>query len=570
MEDLEALLNGNSNNNNNTLGRGSRQRQQNERRIVNNERNVSDNNNRITSNNQTKTSSNLGQMSTALLLADLDDFLPVSRVDCIKPLLDEEKNNKNQEKPSEVIVQKPKEKKISKIELSDCLACSGCITSAESILVNQQSIDQFLEIINNNKQVQNVYENLIISLSTQSVASIASFYNISSIRECFEYLSYFFKQHFGAIAVFDISLLSRTITQIEMCEEFIEKFNKNNENQKKNTNLPLFVSTCPGWICYAEKTHGEILPYISTVKSPQQIMGMLVKKFTSFKNIFHVSVMPCFDKKLEASRPDFQKDEKIDMVLTSSEIVELLKRELSIESGKDLKEKLCKCKVDNILEFKKDNNNKEDRMDESLDNEIPILDWIDPNSELNGSGGYCEVVFRYAAKKLFQQDYYQKPLKFETKRNSDYKELILINPENQQVLLKFIIANGFRNIQNLVRRLKNADYHFVEIMACPIGCLNGGGQTSVDKLLKDEYITPKQHLERTENLYKQDLQFFFNCKANSSTQDSLYWASQFKETDWYKLIYNEWLKGDVGSKGAKEVFHTQYHEITSSKTALNW
>lgn len=83
-----------------------------------------------------------------------------------------------------------------------------------------------------------------------------------------------------------------------------------------------------GWVCYAEKTHGNfIIPYISTTKSPQQIMGSLVKEWAGRKfggrSIYHVAVMPCYDKKLEASREDFFNGETqsrdVDCVITASE-----------------------------------------------------------------------------------------------------------------------------------------------------------------------------------------------------------------------------------------------------------
>jgi len=108
--------------------------------------------------------------------------------------------------------------------------------------------------------------------------------------------------------------------------------------------LPMLASSCPGWICYAEKTHPAVLPYVSTVKSPQQVMGVLVKQFlgpeigVAPKDIFHVTVMPCFDKKLEASRLDFfHQDEasdsespqgfnEVDLVLTSVEVHNLIEQ----------------------------------------------------------------------------------------------------------------------------------------------------------------------------------------------------------------------------------------------------
>lgn len=83
-------------------------------------------------------------------------------------------------------------------------------------------------------------------------------------------------------------------------------------------------ATFLGWVCYAEKTHGSyILPYISSTKSPQQIMGSLIKQWVGLnKSIYHVTVMPCYDKKLEAARDDFRHEESntrdVDCVITAS------------------------------------------------------------------------------------------------------------------------------------------------------------------------------------------------------------------------------------------------------------
>jgi iron only hydrogenase large subunit-like protein len=100
-----------------------------------------------------------------------------------------------------------------------------------------------------------------------------------------------------------------------MKNEFLERFRNHRQH------LPLLTSECPGWICYAEKTQGEyIIPYISRVKSPQQILGSLVKRNKS-QNIYHLSVQPCYDKKLEASRQDFYDEQRqqydIDCVIST-------------------------------------------------------------------------------------------------------------------------------------------------------------------------------------------------------------------------------------------------------------
>lgn len=138
----------------------------------------------------------------------------------------------------------------------------------------------------------------------------------------------FFKNYFSAEFVFDTTF-SREFSLIESEREFVERF-KQNQLGSSDAKLPILTSSCPGWICYAEKTHGSfILPYISRVKSPQQIMGSLVKDYLC-KNVFditpdkiyHVTIMPCFDKKLESSRKDFfnefHQSKDVDCVLSTS------------------------------------------------------------------------------------------------------------------------------------------------------------------------------------------------------------------------------------------------------------
>ena len=98
--------------------------------------------------------------------------------------------------------------------------------------------------------------------------------------------------------------------------------------------LPIFTSSCPGWICFAEKTHPEVLQFISSTKSPQQIIGTIIKTILlsgekdEEYSIFHVSVQPCFDKKLEASRLDFYHEaeecKEVDLVLSTTELFEML------------------------------------------------------------------------------------------------------------------------------------------------------------------------------------------------------------------------------------------------------
>lgn len=158
-------------------------------------------------------------------------------------------------------------------------------------------------------------------------------YNLD-LDTCTKKLCGFFKNYFSAEFVFDTTF-SREFSLIESEKEFVERF-KLNQQGSSDAKLPILTSSCPGWICYAEKTHGSfILPYISRVKSPQQIMGSLVKDYLC-KNVFditpdkiyHVTIMPCFDKKLESSRKDFfnefHQSKDVDCVLSTSIYLRLI------------------------------------------------------------------------------------------------------------------------------------------------------------------------------------------------------------------------------------------------------
>lgn len=235
-------------------------------------------------------------------------------------------------------------------------------------------------------------------------------------------------------------------------------------------------SVCPGFVCYAEKTHGQlIVPLLSRVKSAQQVMGILVKRFLQERgldatNAYHTTVMPCYDKKLEATRNGSDLDKEVDLVLTPIEIEVMLNNE-----NVNISEVIPR-KLDSITE--------------------------EPNGRQlvshlgSGSGGYTENVFRFIASKLFTQYYKSdQQLNYKTVRNKDFIELTL-EDESGSKLLSFAIVNGFRNIQTIVQRIKrkSSHYHYVEVMACPSGCLNGGAQLRPHS--KGEPI-----LEKVETLY---------------------------------------------------------------------
>ncbi|KAF5901860.1 cytosolic Fe-S cluster assembly factor NARFL isoform X1, partial [Clarias magur] len=410
----------------------------------------------------------------------------------------------------------------AKITLNDCLACSGCITSAESILITQQSHEELYRILRLNKQRNRSQQKLVVvSLSPQSRASLATRYSLSS-SEVARRLTKFFK-NLGVHYVFDTAF-SRTFSLLESQKEFLRRFSRKDEDKKA---LPMLSSACPGWICYAEKTHGDfILPYISTTRSPQQMMGSLVKSFFASQqgvepqNIYHVTVMPCYDKKLEASRPDFYFKEaetrEVDCVITSGEVLKML--EVEGVSLSDVEPAPLDAMFSNVC-----------------------------SEELlchagSGSGGYLHHVYTHAAKQLFGVEVEE--LTYKTLKNKDFQEVIL--EKDGEVLLRFASTYGFRNIQNLVQKLKRgkSPYHFVEVMACPSGCLNGGGQL---KPVGDQ--SNKELLQQVEEAYR--------AEQPSAPQEDQRVAE----------LYHTWLNS-VGEEKARELLHTQYNAVEKSTNGL--
>ncbi|XP_064477966.1 cytosolic Fe-S cluster assembly factor narfl-like [Ornithodoros turicata] len=397
------------------------------------------------------------RFSGVLQIADLNDFITPSQ-ECIKPVKTEKKQNKTaaikigEDGTYTQVDEFGEEAKLEKAEitLSDCLACSGCITTAETVLITQQSTAELRNVLKANKDLApDERKTIVVSVAPQAWASFAAKYEIS-YQEASERLTGYLMS-LGVDYVLDTTF-SREFTLLEVLKEFLER-------HREQKGLPLLTSVCPGFVCYAEKTHGDfLLPYLNRVKSPQQVMGTLVKGYLTTKQgrapdqMYHVTVMPCYDKKLEASREDFYDEvhgtRDVDCVITPVEVETMLREDnLHLNS-------VAPHPLDFPFSWT------EDRRDE-------------------GSGGYCEYVFVEAAKQLFGVTL-TKPLQYKTLRNQDLKEVVL--EKEGKVVLRFAVANGFRNIQNIVQKLKRnkCPYDFVEIMACPAGCINGGAQLRPD------------------------------------------------------------------------------------------
>ncbi|VDM37681.1 unnamed protein product [Toxocara canis] len=326
------------------------------------------------------------------------------------------------------------------VSLNDCLACNGCITSAETILIREQSTPKLLEGFA-------VCSLRIVTVSPQSVCSIAVKHHLSvelTARRIARRL-----KRLGATYVLDSSF-ARYLTLALSYDEFMQRRHQQ----------PILTSSCPGFVCYAEKTNGDLLvPHISRVRSPQAIMGALVKDYlarltsTTPEQIFHATVMPCFDKKLEASRPEFAtKCREVDCVLSTAELDELLdETEIDEENGLD-----ADCEITWLNAFDK---------------------GIVIGTPGGSSGGYAEyIVQRFISDSKTRQLSIRR-----TQRMNNLSAVEVLDGE--EVCLRVAKCYGFRNIQNLVQKMKRGktEYDYIEVMACPSGCANGGGQIRAEK-----------------------------------------------------------------------------------------
>jgi iron only hydrogenase large subunit-like protein len=265
---------------------------------------------------------------------------------------------------------------------------------------------------------------------------------------------------------------------------------------------PILTSSCPGWVCYAEKTHPYVLTHLSRVKSPQALMGTLLKTTLSRTlgippdRIWHLAIMPCFDKKLEASRDEltdavWSEDEKsgrgvrdVDCVITSKEILMLAE-----SRGIDL------------FNLPRSGLNQPQAVfpDQTLHNFLLHPRNSHRSSTAAGtSGGSLHFILQDV-----QSRHPSSQIQMVRGRNADVIEYSVTSASGEAIF-KAARYYGFRNIQNLVRKLKPAkpprmpggrpfggakrpagkaagvDYAYVEVMACPGGCTNGGGQIKVD------------------------------------------------------------------------------------------
>ena len=249
--------------------------------------------------------------------------------------------------------------------------------------------------------------------------------------------------------------------------------------------LPMITSCSPGWVNYAEYYYGDLLPHLSSCKSPHEMFGAILKSYYAEKkgiipeDMFVVSVMPCVAKKYEKERPELAKDgiKDVDAVLTTRELAKLIKR-----SG---------------IMFNR-------LPDEDFDYDI-VGDYTGAGVIFGATGGVMEAALRTAAYKLDGKELKNVELK-------DVRGLAGIKEATYKLggaEVKVAVASGMKNAKVLLDEIRagKSPYHFIEIMGCPGGCVAGGGQPFVKPCFlpnEEDNILDTYKEKRANALYSED------------------------------------------------------------------
>ncbi len=314
----------------------------------------------------------------------------------------------------------------------------------------------------------------------------------------------------GFNKVFDTNT-GADLTIMEEATEFIERI-------QGNKVLPMITSCSPGWVKYIEMNYPELLPHLSSCKSPHQMFGAIIKTYFAEKQgidpnkIYMVSVMPCIAKKFERQREEMKENGlyDVDNVITTRELARMIKQA--------------------NIEF----------------TTLEDSEFDDPMGEATGAaaifgttGGVMEAALRTAQDILTCQSLPK--IDFEEVRGGEGIKKATVNIAGNDI--KVVAASGLANAQKIMEEIKNgkADYQFVEIMACPGGCVMGGGQPIKSSKIRREVDVRKL---RAEALYSIDEKSVIRKSHENPTINK---------------IYKEFL-GRPGSEKAEELLHTHYTE----------
>ena len=288
--------------------------------------------------------------------------------------------------------------------------------------------------------------------------------------------------------------------------------------------LPMITSCSPGWINYCEYNYADLIPHLSSCKSPHEMMGAILKTYYAEKtgvkpeDMFVVSIMPCTAKKYEAQREELKTNglSDVDAVLTTRELARIIRR--------------AGIMWNRLPE-------------EEFDNDI-VGEYSGAGVIFGATGGVMEAALRTAAKKLTGKELADPEIK--DVRGLDGIKEATYNLGGAEV--RVAVAHGMKNAKVLLDEIRagKSPYQFIEIMGCPGGCVAGGGQPYVKPCFmpnEDDDILDTYKEKRAAALYKED-----RMKKNRLSHEN----KQIIE------LYEKFL-GEPNSHKAHELLHTSYN-----------
>jgi iron-only hydrogenase group A len=384
------------------------------------------------------------------------------------------------------------------INVSDCILCGQCILVCPTAALREKSsLKEVTNALNDKKKYT------VVQVAPAVRITLGEEYHMPPGTDVSGQLVTALRR-IGFKKVFDTNF-SADLTIVEEASELVNRI-------QNNKPLPMFTSCCPGWIKFAESNSPEILPNLSSCKSPHEMEGAVIKTYYASKmginpeDIFVVSIMPCTVKKYESDRDELSESNMpdVDAVLTTRELVRLFNT-----AGIDF---------------------------ESL----PESGWDNPMGESTGAaaifgatGGVMEAALRTAYFKLTGKNLTS--VDFEDIRGLEGIKEATVKIGDLDV--NVAVVNGIGNIKPVIEDIKagKSKYHFIEVMTCPGGCINGGGQPINQK--------PDKINKRIKALYQID--------SNKEHRMS-------HENDSIKILYKEFF-GEPNSHRAHEILHTEYY-----------
>lgn len=309
----------------------------------------------------------------------------------------------------------------------------------------------------------------------------------------------------GFDKVFDVNL-GADFTTTEEGNEFLRRL-------KKRDNMPMFTSCCPAWVKMVEDCHHDFISHLSTSKSPHMMLGKIIKTYYAQKigvkpsDIYLVSIMPCIAKKFEISRPEFhgvhngKKYRDVDLVLTTRELARLIKQKR--------------------VRFRK----------------LKPAKFDDPLGLAAGGGAIFGVtggVMESSLRVIYKKDLCNKRI-FKEVRGFEGIKTAKLKTCNRT--LRVAVVHNLSDAKEIMERIEKGEkFDFVEVMACPGGCIGGGGQP----------------VPSTREIVEQRARAIYNIDRSKKLKVS-------SENPVMKKVYKEFLGEPIGKK-AEELLHTGYRK----------